>query len=117
MHKSWGDRLGLDLHPRLLDHRDSGLYRFLKDEMPKRGKDLYCLNIKEYIAIDKLELLAGLGLMALCLNRSLTAFRTAIHRSQFGIEPVLLRNLYEENPGERIQCRPIIKEANKFKES
>lgn len=47
----------------LLDHRDSGLYRFLKDEMAKRGKDLDCLHIKGYIgtSIDKLELLAGLG--------------------------------------------------------
>ncbi len=102
--------------PLLLDHRDSGLYRFLKDEMGKLGKDLDSFNIQGYIgtSIDKLELVSRLGFYAFVPESYLDGNQD-IKIIDLGLE--LNRCFYEiyvkKNREKVFSVVHIIKEANK----
>ena len=50
--------------PLILDHRDSGLYLFLKTRLMTLGIDIEQLNIKGYVgtSVDKFKILKGTNL-------------------------------------------------------
>jgi len=105
--------------PLLLDHRDSGLYRFLKDEMGKLGKDLDSFNIQGYIgtSIDKLELLSRLGFYGFVPESYLEGNQDL---KIIDLDLELNRCFYEiymkKNREKVFSVVHIIKEANKVRE-
>jgi DNA-binding transcriptional LysR family regulator len=88
------DSANLEDIPIVLDHRDSGLYLFLKNALAARSVEVEKLNIKGYIGTskDKIELLSGGGLFAF-LPEWYLKDRTELKVINLGFE--LNRKFYE----------------------
>lgn len=59
--KNSTEDINLEKVPIILDHRDSGLYFFLKNKLSTHGKDIEGFNVRGYIGTsgDKLSILQG----------------------------------------------------------
>lgn len=102
--------------PLLLDHRDSGLYLFLKKEMAKRGWDIDRMNVKGYIGTseEKIELLIKTGFYGF-IPESYLAGNKALRHEAIGLE--LHRQFHEvylkKNRSKISTISRIIRNTNK----